>query len=313
MFWLNLALLGVIAGGLVVLLTSDRPVLWQATRLVARICFQGGAVLAVAWLLVTLAGNANAAVAGIPPSQVHDSVDHVARALAAAAVPSLLLIALAIFFGTGVGLGAAVAVTTNRRRAWRVLGILATVIWVLPTFMVAILAQEAQGLITSFTGLPSSGGYAQVTPLSVFWAAVVLGIRPAAYVYRQARVALDLEAIADHVRAGRARGLPESQIATRYVVRPAASALVAGWLNSIRVVVGALPLVEFFFAYPGIGQTLLSAIGLHYAGSIRPVPPDADLAIACALSLALILLLLESAALSAQLVLDPRLRETRAV
>jgi ABC-type dipeptide/oligopeptide/nickel transport system permease component len=99
----------------------------------------------------------------------------------------------------------------------------------------------------------------------------------------------------------------------RYVVRPASAALIAGWLNSIRVVIGALPLVEFFFAYPGVGQMLLFSIGIHYRGVAgTPGAADPDLAIAAALFLAGLLLVLESVALSAQALLDPRIRETRA-
>jgi peptide/nickel transport system permease protein len=314
MQWLNLALMAAIAGGLVVLLTAEQARLWLFTRLVARFCFQGAAVLAIAWLLISLASNANAAVSGFAPASFHDTPTQLVTAISKAAGPSLLLIFLAIIFGTGSGLAAAIVVTARKQVDLRFVAVIATVAWALPTFLVAILAQQAQALIYSFTGATTSGGYAQLTPLALFWATVVLGIRPAAYVYRQARVALDLQSIADHVRAGRARGLPEPLIAMRYIVRPASSALVAGWLNSIRVVIGALPLVEFFFAYPGVGQMLLFSIGIHYQGVAgTPGAADPDLAIAAALFLAGLLLVLESVALSAQSLLDPRIREIRAV
>ena len=227
-----------------------------------------------------------------------------------ALVPSLWLIALAIGFGTGAGLVGAVVVTRQPLSGLRFAGILSTAIWVLPKFMIAILAQELQALTYVYTGQRISAIYAQVTPLTVFWAVVVLGLRPASYVYRQARVALSLESTADHVRAARSRGLSERDVAMRYIVRPSSTALIAGWLNAIRVVVGALPLVEFFFGYPGIGHTMISALGINYPGGV--VRPDPDVAIASAFALGVVLLLMESVALAAQLLLDPRLRETRA-
>lgn len=81
-------------------------------------------------------------------------------------------------------------------------------------------------------------------------------------------------------------------------------------MNSIRVVVGALPLVEFFFGYPGIGQTLISSLGIGYPG--EAVRADPDVAIASVLALGVVLLLMESIAQATQILLDPRLRETRA-
>ena len=310
MFWLNVALLVAIAGGLLVLLTGDLPRVWPATRVLTRFCFQAAAVLALAWLLVTLASNADAAITGGAASATHDSPRQVLNTVITAVVPSLWLIALAIAFGTGAGLAGAIIVTRRQFSGLRFAGVLSTLIWVLPTFMVAVIAQELQSVYYGLTGQNIAGAYAQVTGLTVFWAVVVLCIRPAAYVYRQARVALELESGADHVRAARSRGLPERQVTMRYIVRPASTALVVGWLSAIRVVVGALPLVEFFFSYPGIGQTLLTALGLGYPGTALRVDPD--LAIASALTLGVMLLVLESAALAVQLALDPRLREARA-
>jgi hypothetical protein len=40
-----------------------------------------------------------------------------------------------------------------------------------------------------------------------------------------------------------------------------ADALVATWVSSIRLMIGSLPLVKFFFAYPGLGYTLVLSLG----------------------------------------------------
>jgi hypothetical protein len=46
-----------------------------------------------------------------------------------------------------------------------------------------------------------SGGYGEVPIGQIFWATLVLGVRPAAYIFRQTRVTLDQESTMYHVRA----------------------------------------------------------------------------------------------------------------
>ena len=309
MGWIDVALGAMIAGAIIVLITSPVLRLWARTRHLARLCFQVSGVVAVSWFLVTLAENAatapGAALAGAAPIPFAA----VARALVGPAIPSILLILVALGLGTGVGLLAAFALTLKRHPLLTVLAVLASLAWVIPTFLLAIFIQEVQSAIYGLTGVATAGGYAVITPLSVFWAALVLAIRPGIYVFRQARAVLDIEELADHVRAARARGLSGVRIAARYIFRPAAASISVGWLNSVRLLVGALPLVEFFFAYPGLGQKLLFAIGVHYPSQVARF--DANLAISSVVALAGLILLIEAAVRLLQQSLDPRLRELR--
>jgi ABC-type dipeptide/oligopeptide/nickel transport system permease component len=57
-------------------------------------------------------------------------------------------------------------------------------------------------------------------------------------------------------------------IAARHIIRPTAAGLVQTASSSIRLRLGALPLVEFFFAYPGLGQLLLSSLGVNNPGAL---------------------------------------------
>ena len=309
MGWIDVALGAMIAGAIIVLVTSPILRLWARTRHLARLCFQVSGVVAVSWFLVTLAENAatapGAALAGAAPIPFAA----VARALVGPAIPSILLIFVALGLGTGVGLLAAFALTLKRHPLLTVLAVLASLAWVIPTFLLAIFIQEVQSAIYGLTGVATAGGYAVITPLSVFWAALVLAIRPGIYVFHQARAVLDIEELADHVRAARARGLSGVRIAARYIFRPAAASISVGWLNSVRLLVGALPLVEFFFAYPGLGQKLLFAIGVHYPSQVARF--DANLAISSVVALAGLILLIEAAVRLLQQSLDPRLRELR--
>jgi len=183
------------------------------------------------------------------------------------------------------------------------------VIWVFPTFLLAVLVQELQAQVFNVTGLAVGGSYGIVDPVLAFWAAVVLSIRPAAYVYRRARLTLQDEQTEDHVRTAKAKGLAWRQILNRHIVRPAAASLTADWIASFRLMIGSLPLVEFFFAYPGLGMQLVLAIGIAYpdqAGHFQP-----DLAIGLVAAMAAILLTLEAMAKEIQRWLDPRLNELR--
>jgi ABC-type dipeptide/oligopeptide/nickel transport system permease component len=73
---------------------------------------------------------------------------------------------------------------------------------------------------------------------------------------------------------------------------------------------GSLPLVEFFFAYPGLGQLLLSSLGVNSGLQIQP--PNPSLAIASAVLLACMLAVLEALARGLSLRFDPRLAEAAA-
>jgi peptide/nickel transport system permease protein len=310
MGWIDFALGAVIAGAIIVLVTSPASRVWAHTRHLARLCFQASGVIAVSWFLVMLAENAGAATLASPAGSAPvQSAAGLARSVLGAAIPSILLILVALVIGTGGGLLVAFLLTLQRNRWLSALAVLASLAWVVPTFLLAIFMQEAQAQIYGLTGVTTSGGYALITPLSVFWAALVLAIRPGIYVFRQARAVLNIEELADHVRAARARGLSWARISRRYIFRPAAASISVAWLNSVRLMVGALPLVEFFFAYPGLGQKLLFAIGVHYPGQV--VRFDANVAIFSVVALAGLILLVEAAVRLLQQGLDPRLREVR--
>jgi ABC-type dipeptide/oligopeptide/nickel transport system permease component len=310
MAWINLALMALIAGGVLTLTAGSAPRLWVYARHLARLCFQAAGVTGVSWLLVSLAGNARVAsgAAGGQPGGTGANLSLVGSIVTSGG-PSLLLLGGAVALGTGAGLAASFLLTWKRNRVFAAVAMAASFAWVFPTFMLAILAQEAQAQIYNLTQVPTSGGYARVSALSVFWASLVLAIRPSIYMFRQARAVLGTEELADHVRAAQARGLSWSRISYRYIFRPVAPAIAAAWLNSFRLMVGVLPLVEFFFAYPGLGYRLLVAVGIHQLNATGVFQPD--LAMACAIGLAGLLLLLETLVRLLQQLWDPRLGELR--
>ena len=62
---------------------------------------------------------------------------------------------------------------------------LASLVWIVPTFLLAILVQDLQSTIFGLTGTRVSGGYGTASVGQLLWSAAVLAIRPAAYAFRQ--------------------------------------------------------------------------------------------------------------------------------
>lgn len=325
MIWINLgvALLNLsLLLGLVTIL-FPRAGAWARIATLAAIKL-GGVVLVTA-LLVHLATEAllstrptfgpptGGLVPAIPGPHISDfqlSAGELLATVTSAAARSLLLLLVAIVWGVLVGLGAAYFVQLRRSRGV-LLSVMAVLAWVTPTFLLAAFAQEVQAQIFNFTDLRISGGYGSVSAWQAVWAGVVIGIRPAAYAYRQARVTLESEAAADHVRTALANGLPWRAVVSRHIMRPAAASLVSAWLNSFRIMLGSLPIVEFFFGYPGLGQQLVLALGVSYPNQPGAFQPD--LVIAFVVCLALIVLTCEAFAELARQRLDIRLADLNAV
>jgi ABC-type dipeptide/oligopeptide/nickel transport system permease component len=217
---------------------------------------------------------------------------------------------LAAVWGTCAGTAAAAVIAWSRASWLDQLVGFGSLIWIIPTFLIAILAQDLQATIYNLIGVNVTGGYAQFSAGQLAWSAGVLAIRPAAYAFRQGTVLIADQARADFVRTAFAKGLPWRTIVRRHVIRPAAAGLVQTSASSIRLMFGSLPLVEFFFAYPGLGQLLLQSLGVA-SGTNSPTP-DPGLAIASAVVLASMLAVMEALARVLTQRLDPRLAEAAA-
>jgi ABC-type dipeptide/oligopeptide/nickel transport system permease component len=165
--------------------------------------------------------------------------------------------------------------------------------------------------VFNYTGSAVGGGYGAADLPQVGWSALVLGIRPAAYVFRSARAVLDGERGKYHVRAARARGLTERDVTLRHLARPSAAALLAGWLNSLRLMIGSLPLIEFLFGYPGLGRGLVLALGITYGFGTEQPQPQPDLAVMLVALLACLMIGADLLIRFLQRLLDPRLDEVR--
>ena len=302
MLWINLGLICLIGALLVGLASLMQPRVAAVGRVLATLGLQVAGVLVVTWLLVE---RGQSLVRAIPPPP--GTLNAIPVEIAGPAVASFLLALVAVIWGTVVGMAAAAFVVGGRRPRIGLLLGLASLIWIVPTFLLAILAQDLQAQLYTLSGVNVTGGYAQFSPAQLSWAAGVLAIRPAAYAYRHGSIL-----IADHsrqlfVRTALSKGLPWSAIVRRHIVRPAAAGLLQTASASIRLMFGSLPLVEFFFGYPGLGQLLLRSLGVS-SGTDAP-SPDPGLAIAGAVVLASMLAILEALIRVLMQKADPRIAE----
>jgi len=65
----------------------------------------------------------------------------------------------------------------------------------------------------------------------------------------------------DYITVAHAKGLPERRVAISYAARNALLPSVSGFALALGFIVGGTLLVEIVFSYPGLGFTLLQAVG----------------------------------------------------
>ena len=302
MLWVNLGLISFTLALAVGVVVVWRPQVAPVGRVMITLGLQVSGILVVTWLLVER-GQALAVRLPAPASFEASLVNQVSSA----ALASVELVLVSIVLGTCVGTAAA-AVAAWARQPWLelVLGI-GSLVWVIPTFLLAIFAQDLQSAIYGLSGVNVSGSFGTATPTQLIWSSAVLAVRPAAYAFRQSRVLIADQSRADYVRTALAKGLGWRSVVIRHIVRPAAAGLVQTAANSVRLMVGSLPLVEFFFAYPGLGRLLLTSLGVAYGQQAPQVDPA--VAIGSAVVLASMLAILEAVARLLGQRLDPRLAE----
>jgi ABC-type dipeptide/oligopeptide/nickel transport system permease component len=305
MLWVNLALIALIVAAAMALISSQARRGFPAGRIIATLALQISGIVAITWLLVNR-GQVQATLLPLPPS----TDAGIWGAVSAPALASLELVLVSVVLGTSVGTAAASLVAWSRSSRFEVTMGLASLVWIVPTFLLAILVQDLQSTIFGLTGTRVSGGYGTASLGQLLWSAAVLAIRPAAYAFRQGNLLISEQGRADHVRTAFAKGLPWRAIVARHIIRPTASGLVQTASSSIRLMFGSLPLVEFFFAYPGLGQLLLLSLGVSYGSQSQPFNPS--LAVASAVLLACMLAVLEALARALTWRLDPRIAEAAA-
>jgi oligopeptide transport system permease protein len=304
--WLNLSLIALIIALAIGLTSARAPHVVPVGRIFSTLALQVSGVLVGTWLLVA---RGQTLAATLPPApEVEASIW---TTVEGPALASLMLVLVAVVMGTVVGTAGAALVAWSRSSWLELLVGVGSLVWIIPTFLFAIFVQHLQAILYGLTGTSVTGGYGTASGVQLLWSAAVLSIRPAAYAFRQGSLLISDHTRADYVRTAFAKGLPWRAIVARHIIRPTASGLVQTAASSIRLMFGSLPLVEFFFAYPGLGRLLLASLGVDYYGTGTQTP-NPSLAIASAVVLACMLAVLEAIARVLTLRFDPRLAEAAA-
>ena len=130
----------------------------------------------------------------------------------------------------------------------------------LPSFALALLLQFLLLRWAQRTGsnLLPLGGFGW--DAHIFLPALVLAARPIAQIFRVTYGGVAEALAQDFVRTARSKGLHPARILFGHVLRNAAIPVLTTLGLSFRFSLSSLPVVEFFFGWPGLGFTLLKAI-----------------------------------------------------
>lgn len=175
----------------------------------------------------------------------------------------LLAISLLAAVVLGIVAGSIAAFSRKGRREYLLLFI--TLVGVsIPSFALAVLLQKAGIFYTVTFGsrLVSMGGFAwdwqhMLMPL------LVLGARPLAYITRTTYVSIKGVMEEDYIRTAYAKGLSQARTALVHVLRNLGVSLLNAVGVSFRFSLSVLPIVEFIFAWPGLGLRFLEGINNH--------------------------------------------------
>lgn len=172
----------------------------------------------------------------------------------------LLTAALLVATVLGVSLGVLAATRRNSRGS---LAFLITSIagMSIPSFFAALLLQLIVLRLMGFFGrsiLPV-GGFGW--DAHIVLPALVIAARPIAQIARITFVKVSETLEEDFVRTAYSKGLATRQVLFGHAMRNAAIPILTTVAVSLRFSLSSLPVVEFFFGWPGVGFTLLKAIG----------------------------------------------------
>lgn len=211
----------------------------------------------------------------------------------------LLGISLGIAAVGGIMLGGVAALTVRDR--WEYLILIVTLLGVsAPSFFLAVLLQNLgiKYTITFGNQLVSMGGYAwDFKHLAM--PVIILSARPLAHITRVTFINLNQIMGEDYIRTARSKGLKAHRTIVIHALRNLAVSVLTSIGVSIRYSITILPVVEFIFAWPGLGRGALEGIRSQQTLLVVPI------ALAIGLTIELINTLLDTL----YPFIDPRLRK----
>jgi peptide/nickel transport system permease protein len=182
-----------------------------------------------------------------------------------ALVNSVILVALAGIIGSlvGVALGALAAL---RKDSWfdQVSSVIALAVTSLPEFVIAIALVILFATVVVHAlpavSLLAPHRYAWSFPSQLVLPVITLALVIVPYILRMTRAAM-VEALAsDYVEMARLKGLPTRRVLLVHALPNAIPPVVQVLGLSFLYLAGGIVVVEYVFAFPGIGSSLISAV-----------------------------------------------------
>jgi peptide/nickel transport system permease protein len=211
----------------------------------------------------------------------------------------LLFVALLASTLLGTYIGSAAALIKNKQ--WVLALMVLTILGVsTPSFFAGLLLQQGELEYLDIFGRPlvKMAGFGWDFE-HMLMPVLVLMARPLAYLTRASFIALNRVMGEGYIQTAYSKGLYQRMVVNDHALRNIAIPVLTAIGVSLRFSLSTLPVVEFFFAWPGIGLRLLEAIGNRQERVV------VTLALALGSTFLLINLLLD---LSYRFI-DPRLRE----
>lgn len=199
----------------------------------------------------------------------------------------------------GVLIGVLAALFKNKKIVSAVM--LLTILGVsTPSFFAGLLLQQGEVKFLDLFGrtLVKMAGFGWDFE-HMFMPVLVLIARPTAYLTRASFIALDHVLGEDFIRTAKAKGLFRRRVIQVHAFRNIMVPVLTAIGLSLRFSLSTLPVVEYFFAWPGIGLRMLEAIRQS----------QDRLVVTFALVLGITILLINLALDSSYRFIDPRLRE----
>ena len=211
----------------------------------------------------------------------------------------LLLVALASAAVLGVYIGGVAALTKKKVLVLPLLTL--TILGIsTPSFFAGLLLQMGELRYLAIFGrrLVRMAGFGWDFE-HMLMPVLVLAARPLAYVTRATFISLSRIMEEDYIRTAFAKGLSLRRAVNAHALRNIAVPVLTAVGVSLRFSLSTLPVVEFFFAWPGMGRRLLEAIDAR----------ETTVVVALASTLGLTLLFINLMLDIVYRIVDPRMRE----
>lgn len=166
----------------------------------------------------------------------------------------LALAAFVIAFGVGVSAGVIAAINKDSLLD-RAIRTTSSFFLAVPNFVLALLLVLLFGVILHVLPVSGAGSWQ-----SIILPAVALAAEPAALTTRVTRTAFLEQRNMEFVRTLRARGVAESRINWRHVLRNSLSSIISLGAVQIRNLLGYALIIEVIFRWPGLGYQLVQSI-----------------------------------------------------